>query len=98
MTERLRRAMAIGMDDRSLISEVGLALWGPAWEGPMADALKQPKTSVSDWARGRTPVPAGVWKELREVTRLHGLKLADLGQEIVRNYDAAVALASKART
>jgi hypothetical protein len=85
------------MDARTLMTEIGLALWGPAWEGPMADALKQHKGTVSDWAQGRTPVPAGVWKELREVTRLHRLKLADLDQEIVRNYDAAVVLASKGR-
>ena len=90
--------MATRMDDRSLITEIGQALWGAAWEGPMADALKRPKGAVSDWARGRTPVPAGVWKELREINRLQRLKLADLDQEIVRNYDAAVALASKDRT
>jgi hypothetical protein len=55
----------------------------------MADALKHPKGIVSDWARGRTPVPASVWKELREIARLQRFKLADLDQEIVRAYDAA---------
>lgn len=83
------------MDDRTLIAEVGLALWGATWQDPMATALKRQKGTVSDWAQGRMPVPADVWKELREVARLHGLKLADLGQEMVRNYDAAVALAAK---
>lgn len=86
------------MDDRTLIAEVGLALWGAAWQEPMAAALKQHKATVADWGQGRRPVPADVWQELREIARLHGLKLADLGQEIVRNYDAAVALASKKRT
>jgi hypothetical protein len=90
--------MATRMDDRSLMTEIGQALWGSAWEGPMADALKQPKGTVSDWMRGRTPVPASVWTELREINRLHRLKLADLDQEIVRNYDAAVALATKGRS
>ena len=52
----------------------------------------------ADWARGRTPVPAGIWKELREIVRLHGLKIADLDPEIVRAYDTAVALASRTRT
>jgi len=85
------------MEDRTLILEIGLALWGAAWEGPMADALKQQKGTVADWARGRLPVPAGVWKELREITRLHRLKLADLDQEIVRAYDAAVVRASAPR-
>jgi hypothetical protein len=48
--------------------------------------------------RGSRPVPAGIWKELREVVRLRGLKIADLDPEIVRAYDTTVALASKART
>jgi hypothetical protein len=86
------------MDDRTLISEIGLALWGAAWIDPMAAALKQHKSTVSDWAQGRLPVPADVWKELRELTRLHGLKLADLDQQIVRNYDAAFQLALAKRT
>ena len=63
----------------------------------MAAALKQPVGAVADWARGHRPVPAGIWKELREVVRLHGLKIADLDPEIVRAYDTAVGLASKAR-
>lgn len=86
------------MEDRTLITEIGRALWGAAWEGPMADALEAQKGAVSDWARGRAPVPADVWKELREITRLHRLKLADLDPEIVRAYDAAVVLASRDRT
>jgi hypothetical protein len=55
-------------------------------------------SAVSDWGRGRRPVPAAIWKELREIVRLHGLKLADLDPEIVRAYDTAIALTSKART
>jgi hypothetical protein len=88
----------VDMEDRTLIAEIGLALWGPAWNDPMASALSHPKSTVSAWAQGRVPVPAGVWKELREMARLHGLKLANLDQEIVRNYDAAVQLSLKTRT
>jgi hypothetical protein len=89
--------MTIAMDDRTLIAEVGKALWGPAWQEPMAKALGQPLSSISGWAEGRGVVPAGLWKELREVTRLHRLKLADFDQEIVRNYDAAVVRESPRR-
>jgi hypothetical protein len=85
------------MEDHILISKVGLMLWGTDWQAPMAAALRQPAGTVADWARGRAPVPAGIWKALREIVRLHGLKIADLDPEIVRAYDTAVALASKAR-
>jgi len=90
--------MTARMEDHTLIPKVGLVLWGPDWQAPMAAALKHPAGAVSDWARGRTPVPAGIWKELREIVRLHGLKIADLDPEIVRAYDTTVALASRART
>jgi len=90
--------MTTPMTDHALIPKVGMMLWGPDWQAPMATALKQPAGTVADWARGRTPVPAGIWKELREIVRLHGLKIADLDPEIVRAYDTAVALASKTRT
>ena len=84
------RAITIRMDDRTLIADLGVALWGTTWKSRMADALKQREALISDWAAGKATVPAGIWKELREVTRLHYLKLADFDQEIVRAYDAAV--------
>ena len=84
------RAITTRMDDRTLIADLGVALWGTTWKSRMADALKQREALVSDWAAGKAAVPAGIWKELREVTRLHYLKLADFDQEIVRAYDAAV--------
>lgn len=98
VTARRVHAIKTDMDDHALITELGLALWGAAWKEPMADALRQPKGTVSDWAQGRVPVPADVWKDLREVTRLRRLKLADFDQEIVRAYDAAVVRASARRT
>jgi hypothetical protein len=89
--------MRVRMEDHTLIPKIGLMLWGADWQAPMAAALKQPAGAVVDWARGRRTVPAGIWKELREIVRLHGLKIADVDPEIVRAYDAAVALASKVR-
>ncbi len=84
------------MTDHTLIPKVGTMLWGADWQAPLAAALKQPMGTVADWASGRMPVPAGMWKDLREIVRLHGLKLADLDPQIVRAYDTAMALAAKA--
>ena len=55
--------------DAKLIAEVGEALWGPAWKGPMAEAVRHQKSAVADWASGRVPVPAGVWSELKKIMR-----------------------------
>jgi len=85
------------MDDGALIHEVGQTLWGSAWQGPMAKALQQREDTITDWARGRKPVPEEIWKELREVARLHGLRIADLGQQMVTAYDAAVVRAAESR-
>jgi hypothetical protein len=41
-------------------------------------------------SKGDTRIPPGVWKDLREIMRLRALAFADLGQEIVTAYDAAV--------
>jgi hypothetical protein len=89
--------MTDGMTDQVLIAKIGQTVWGSAWQAPMAAALKQQQRTIEDWSSGRTIVPADIWKELREVTRLHYLKLADLDPEIVRAYDAAVQRASAKR-
>jgi hypothetical protein len=85
------------MTDHTLIPKVGMMLWGADWQAPMADAMMERESAITEWASGRKPIPAGFWKELREVTRLHGLKIADLDPQIVQAYDTAVALASKGR-
>lgn len=82
------------MEDKALIGEVGQTIWGPEWQGPMAQALSQPKGTIADWTSGRVAVPADIWKDLREIARLHRLKLADLDPRIVENYDAAMARAA----
>ena len=85
------------MSDQALLAKVGQTIWGPAWQEPMAAALKQPASTITEWVGGRTAVPADSWKALREITRLHYLKLADLDPQIVSAYDAAVARASARR-
>ena len=90
--------MTSRMDDNALIAKVGQTIWGPAWQEPMAAALKQHKSTIADWSRGGVRVPPDIWKELREITRLHRLKLADLDPEIVQAYDAAIARAAAKKT
>ena len=85
------------MTEHLLLASIGQTIWGPAWQGPMAEALKQPARTVTDWTTGRVAVPADTWKALREITRLHYLKLADLDPQIVQAYDSAVARASAKR-
>jgi hypothetical protein len=77
------------MTDQAVLAKVGQTIWGPAWQEPMAVALKQPPHTVEDWSTGRVPVPLEMWKELREAARQQYLKLADLDAEIVRAFDDA---------
>jgi hypothetical protein len=78
------------MGDATMIAEVGHALWGPAWKGPMAEAVRHQKSAVSDWASGRVPVPAGVWSELKELARRRRHELDVLAPRIQRAHDTAL--------
>jgi len=77
------------MNDSQLISKIGVTVWGASWHSAMASAVGQAPSTIEAWATGREPVPLEMWKELREATRLHYLKLADLDAEIVRAFDDA---------
>ena len=77
------------MTDQATIARIGQTIWGPSWQGPMAEALKQQHRTIEDWSSGRVAVPLEAWKELREAARQQYLKLADLDAEIVRAFDAA---------
>jgi hypothetical protein len=77
------------MSDSQLIAKIGETVWGASWEAAMATAVRQSRHTIEAWASGREPVPLEMWKELREATRLHYLKLADLDSEIVRAFDDA---------
>jgi hypothetical protein len=78
------------MDDAELIAEVGQALWGPAWKGPMAEAVRHHKNAVGDWASGRLRVPAGIWSELKEHMRRRRHELDRLAPRVQRAHDAAL--------
>jgi hypothetical protein len=77
------------MSDSQLIVKIGQTVWGSSWQASMAAHIQQPQHTIEAWAEGRQPVPLEMWKELREATRLHYLKLADLDTEIVRAFDDA---------
>jgi hypothetical protein len=76
----------------ALFSRCGQALCGdgPRWKEQFADMLGIRTDTVDAMAKGKSRIPPGVWKDLREVMRLRALAFADLGQETVREYDAAV--------
>ena len=76
--------------DTMLIAEVGQALWGPAWKGPMAEAVRHQRSAVGDWASGRLPVPAGVWSELRKLIRERRHELDRLVPRTEKAHDAAL--------
>jgi hypothetical protein len=77
-------------NDAELIDEVGQALWGPAWKGPMADAVRHQKNVIADWASGHVPVPAGVWSELAVLMRKRRHELDRLGSRVQRAHDTAL--------
>jgi len=76
----------------ALFARCGTSLCGdgPRWKEQFAAMLGIRSDSVDAMAKGKSRVPPGVWKDLREILRLRALAFADLGQEIVREYDAAV--------
>ena len=77
-------------NDAELIDEVGQALWGSAWKGPMADAVRHRKNVIADWASGHVPVPAGVWSELAVLMRKRRHELDRLGSRVQRAHDTAL--------
>ncbi|WP_421998822.1 hypothetical protein [Reyranella sp.] len=83
------------MTDQALLAQIGQTVWGSTWRAPMSAALKSRAAALADWTSGRTHVPAEVWKDLREITRLHYLKLADLDPRIVQAFDEATAREAK---
>ena len=76
--------------DAKLIAEVGQTLWGPAWKGPMAEAVRHQKNAVADWASDRVPVPAGVWSELKKIIRQRRHELDRLVPRTEKAHDATL--------
>jgi hypothetical protein len=84
--------MTNNMTPADLFTRCGKALCGDGirWKEQFAAALGIRTDTADAMSKGDTRIPPGVWKDLREIMRLRALAFADLGQEIVTAYDAAV--------
>jgi hypothetical protein len=80
------------MTNNDLFTRCGKALCGDGirWKEQFAAQLGIRTDTADAMSKGDVRIPPGVWKDLREIMRLRALNFADLGQEIVTAYDAAV--------
>jgi hypothetical protein len=80
------------MTHNDLFIRCGKALCGDGirWKEQFAAQLGIRTDTADAMSKGDVRIPPGVWKDLREIMRLRALNFADLGQEIVTAYDAAV--------
>jgi hypothetical protein len=66
--------------DAQTLAMIGVLLWGPHWQTPMAAALAVSDRSVRYWVEGRT-IPDGIWNELAAICRQRAgdlTKMADM--------------------
>ncbi len=56
------------------LRDVGLALFGPAWQTALADALGVSDRTIRYWVGGKD-IPEGVWGDLAAVCRKRGKAL-----------------------
>jgi hypothetical protein len=75
-----------------LFTRCGKALCGDGirWKEQFAEALGIRTDTADAMSKGDTRIPPGLWMDLRETMRLRALAFADLGQEVVTAYDAAI--------
>lgn len=65
-----------------LLREVGEALYGPRWHTDLARDLDVADRTVRRWEAGATPVPDGVWADLRGLIVTRGAALRDLAERL----------------
>ena len=51
------------------LTTIGRALYGERWQSSLARVLGVSDRTVRRWVAGSSPVPDGVWGELRELMR-----------------------------
>lgn len=66
-----------------LLEQVGRALYGEAWQAPLARALgSSTDRALRRWLAGDQPVPAGVWNDLFALVGDRHAQLADISDLI----------------
>lgn len=65
-----------------LFHRIAVALYGEQYIAPLATLLEVDKESVRKWAAGKMPIPAGIWRELREWVSNRYAELAALMPEL----------------
>lgn len=70
------------MTTPTLLREAGEALYGDRWRVPLAGALDVNERTVRRWEVEQSPIPDGVWIELKSLLAAHGKRVRDLERRI----------------
>lgn len=70
------------MTAADLFDRAGRALYGDHYVAPMAFALKVEKTTVRNWAAGKSYIPRGVWKQVYSAIMERAAELPAIGAEL----------------
>ena len=66
----------------AVLIKVGEALFGPAWRGPLAEALRVNERTVRRWAAGESEIPFDLPRDLAMLCRQQGARLGGLAEEL----------------
>lgn len=69
--------------DAYKLHEIGQALFGVSWQSDMARALGiKDARKIRFWVSGERTIPAGVWDDLKRITKERGQRLLDLSESL----------------
>lgn len=66
------------------LQRVGVALFGPSWQTPLANALGVAVRTVQRWAAGASNMPPSVWLDIAKLCRSRGGKLIEWAERLAR--------------
>jgi len=64
------------------LARIGLALFGPSWTTPLADALSVHRDTVQKWKSGKSRPPPGIRAEAAELLRKRAAESIALASEL----------------